>query len=313
MFATNTEVAGNLRASVQAQGGVSAFVLPIPTGLIVRNFSHALTNLPLGFYYYQVSAFNDFGETPACPEAFYQVVASSVGIALNWLPVIGATGYRVYGRTSGATKTLLATVTGGLTCLFQDPTTVISPATPPNGMLPTQNTTGHLIVEAGYAKLFVRVAPAASDLVSVHAALAATAANLFPGPTTNPPIIRNLVVDFSAGWDGGDVTVIGTDQFSDAPVTEVFIAVPLTTVVGVKIFRTVFSITKGTIGTTGTASVGVGDKLGIQGKLVDTLSALSFVDNAAEPATLDATYNGYLPTTLPNGAASYALLANVKE
>lgn len=111
-----------------------------------------------------------------------------------------------------------------------------------------------------------------------------------------------------AGFGGA-----GLDQFSDAPVTEVFVAVPATTVVGVKIYRTIFSITKGAVGTTGSASVGVGGKLGIQGKLLNTADAILFANNVPEAVTLDATYNGYVPTTAPNGAVNFKLLANVKE
>lgn len=314
MITTNLDIGGNLRGSVQAQGGASIFALPTPTGLAV-GVGSGNSNLPQILYYYQVSAFNDFGETLASAEVSY-FPPSPIAINANsvtWSPVIGATGYKLYGRSIGASKTLLATLSGVLNSSFNDIDINLLPATLPNGALPTANTTGHLIVAAGYAKLFLLSAPAAANLTGVHAALAATAANLFPGPITNPPIIRNLVVDFSAGWDGGNVTIVGTDQFSDAPVTEVFAAVPATTVVGLKIFRTVFSITKGIIGTAGTASVGVGGKLGIQGKLLNTADALLFANNVIEAATLDATFNGYVPTTAPNGAVNFMLLANVKE
>ncbi len=164
----------------------------------------------------------------------------------------------------------------------------------------------------GFAKVFTVLTPAASDIAAVHAAHLASGANTFPGPITNPDKPRNAVVDFSAGWDGGNVTVNGTDQFN-AVINEVFTAVPATTVVGAKIFKTVTSITKATVGTTGSASVGTGDKLGFAGKLVDAVNAALLVDNAAEGATLDVTNNGFLPTTVPDGLVSYLLLANVKE
>jgi SPP1 family predicted phage head-tail adaptor len=165
-----------------------------------------------------------------------------------------------------------------------------------------------------YTKTFTVMLPAAADLSSVHASVLATAVNAFPGPFTDPDFPRNLQVDLASGWDGGDITIAGTDQF-DAAVIEVFTTGSGVTRVGTKIFKTVTAISKASVGVAAAgATVGVGNKLGVVGRLADTESAILMVNNAAEPATLDDTYDAFTPTvTVPNGSASYALLVNVSE
>ena len=107
-------------------------------------------------------------------------------------------------------------------------------------------------------------APAAKGTTDVHAGFAGNdASNDFPGPFTDPDVPRNLRVDFAAAWDGGNVTVVGVDQFG-AAVTEVFTASAGSTVVGTKIFAGVTSATKGAVGAAAdAASIGTGDKLGL--------------------------------------------------
>lgn len=153
-------------------------------------------------------------------------------------------------------------------------------------------------------------APAAADVDIVHAAVEEGAANAFPGPITNPVVPRNITATFAAGWQGGDITVVGTDQFDQA-LTEVIADTAGSTVAGVKIFKTVTSISKETLaGTTDTVTIGIGDKLGITAKLADT-AGLLFVDNVAEAGTFDKTYNGVLPTTVADAANVYKVLVNV--
>jgi len=89
-------------------------------------------------YGYRVSAINNVGETLAC-----STVSTTSGNAtltssnlnrISWTKVSNATGYNVYGRTSGS-ELLLATVTG----LHYDDTGTATPA----GALPSSNTTGY--------------------------------------------------------------------------------------------------------------------------------------------------------------------------
>jgi hypothetical protein len=149
---------------------------------------------------------------------------------------------------------------------------------------------------------------AAKGTNNVHALHdAATAA--FAGPFTNPDVPRNLRVVKSASWDGGTVTVVGTDQY-DAAVSETFNA-DVETTVGVKIFKTVTSATKSiAAGVAGNgASIGTGDTIGLLVPLADEVGAL-FVGGAAEAVTLDDTYDSFVPTTTPS-ATTYLVLANV--
>lgn len=96
----------------------------------------------------------------------------------------------------------------------------------------------------------------------VHATYGApNAANAYPGPFTNPPTAQRIEVVFSAGWDGGAVTVTGTRTDGTA-VTETFSpgAQPVAATLrvrGVVQFNTVTAAAKATVGTGGTASIGV--------------------------------------------------------
>lgn len=164
---------------------------------------------------------------------------------------------------------------------------------------------------AAFSKIFAVATPAISDLVSVHAALAGTAANMFPGPISNPDKPRNLQVFMATGWDGGDITVTGTDQF-DISTSEIFTTGSNVIRVGSKVFKTVTDISKTTVGASAaTASVGIGDTFGVSGVFVDTTSYMLTAGNAAEPAVLSMTYNSFTPTTLPDGVVSYLLIVNV--
>lgn len=149
----------------------------------------------------------------------------------------------------------------------------------------------------------------AKGTTNVHAAVQESAANAFPGPFTSPTVPRNLRVVFAAGWQGGDVTVLGTDQFDNA-ISEVFTAAAGTTVVGVKIFKTVSAASKGAIaGTTDAASIGTGDKLGVT-PMMSAAQAILFTAGAIEAATVDATVSGFTPTTVPDGAVDYLFVFN---
>jgi hypothetical protein len=147
--------------------------------------------------------------------------------------------------------------------------------------------------------------PAAKGTTDVHAVFPGNnASNNFPGPFSAPGRSRNLRVTFGAGYDGGNVTVNGQDQFGTA-ISETFVANPGATVVGVKVFATVLSATKSAVGANGAgASIGTGDKLGLGNALTNAVGALS-VNGLTEAATFDATYSAVTPTTLPDGARTY--------
>lgn len=88
-------------------------------------------------YYYRVSAINAVGETLASTETSH-VLAGTGGVNVNWGAVSGATGYKIYGRTTGA-ELLMATV-GAVTTWLDDGSVT------PSGVLPASNTTNGLNV-----------------------------------------------------------------------------------------------------------------------------------------------------------------------
>lgn len=100
---------------------------------INATFTSAAGSLAAGTYYYRVSALNATGETDASTETSV-VLASTGGVNINWGKVDGATGYNIYGRTTGA-ELLIATV--GDVATYLDGGTIT-----PTGALPELNTTG---------------------------------------------------------------------------------------------------------------------------------------------------------------------------
>lgn len=113
-------------------------ILPTATTPVNSAFSTATTggSLAAGTYYYRVSATNANGETLASAETSQVVPAgtSTNTVTVNWGAVTGATGYKVYGRTTGA-ELLIASV--GAVTTYVD-TGSITPA----GALPTVSTSG---------------------------------------------------------------------------------------------------------------------------------------------------------------------------
>jgi hypothetical protein len=87
-------------------------------------------------YYYRVSATNANGETLASTETSQVVGASGTAtntVTVNWGAVTGATGYRIYGRSTGA-ELFIAAV--GAVTTYTD-----TGAITPSGALPSANTT----------------------------------------------------------------------------------------------------------------------------------------------------------------------------
>lgn len=163
---------------------------------------------------------------------------------------------------------------------------------------------------AAYAKLFIIEAPDAADVDVVHALIDTTAITNTTTGFTNPDVPRNLTVTKSASWDGGTVTVEGTDQYDNA-ISEVFPDLTDGIEVGEKIFKTV-TASRHSIALAGGNgySIGVGDKLGVVGDIAAAEGVL-LVDGVFEAATVDATYDGFTPTTVPDAAVTYQFTANV--
>lgn len=169
-------------------------------------------------------------------------------------------------------------------------------------------------------KLF-RLFPTPQTSAALHAN---SGTNAFTG-LTNPNIPYNFFVSFTTGWDGGNVTVVGTNQY-DAATTEIIVAVPNTQVAGVKIFKTISSVTKGTVGAsaTATATVTTGNMMGIIDKIADVYGyaimnddgdggdpramATSFAEGV--PA-VDQVYNAISVNGFVDGIAVFACVINV--
>lgn len=149
--------------------------------------------------------------------------------------------------------------------------------------------------------------PAAA--VAVHAQVNHDTARPVITAITSPANPRNVSCAFGAAWDAGDVTITGTDQF-DRVQTEVIADNAGNSVAGVKIFKTITSITWEAAGTDGTLDVVTGDKLGLPLPLKYAWG-IELVAGVAEACTFDATYHAFTPTTVADGGKDYTLLVPV--
>lgn len=155
------------------------------------------------------------------------------------------------------------------------------------------------------------LAPAAKGTNNIAVALAANApGNFVIGASPDKP--RNLRVIMAASWDGGDVTVVGTDQFGQ-PVSEVFATGSGVTRVGTKIFKTVTSATKAAVGATAnTATIGTGDKLGLPVRATQDFGMVGdSTPTAMAPVAIDKTYHGFTPPVVPDGVLNYTVQISI--
>lgn len=71
-------------------------------------------------YFYKVSAINANGESAASTEASVTTTGSTGSVALTWLAVANATGYKIYRGTVTNTENVYYLVSGGSTLAFTD-------------------------------------------------------------------------------------------------------------------------------------------------------------------------------------------------
>jgi len=175
----------NNTAAITAAG-----TLTIPVN---ATFTTGVGTLATATYYYRVTATNAQGETLPSAETSL-AIAGPLGVNVNWTAVTGATGYKVYGRTTGV-ELLIAAVVGGGTVTYLDGGSIT-----PAGALPTANTSGTLVgipVQAELAGSAYNVANNAITIIQ---------AGTLPGVTVNNP-------DPGTGtW----VTTSGADPETDA-------------------------------------------------------------------------------------------------
>ena len=99
-------------------------------------FTAGAGTLAIGTYYYRVTAINANGET--LPSTETSITLGGIGgVNVNWSSVPDATGYKIYGRTTGA-ELLIATV-GDVNTYLDDGSVT------PTGAMPIANTTDTLL------------------------------------------------------------------------------------------------------------------------------------------------------------------------
>lgn len=154
--------------------------------------------------------------------------------------------------------------------------------------------------------------PALGVVDDTHLAVFADdAAAAFPGPFTNPDVPRTIVASFEAAWDGGDITIHGTNQFA-AVTSEVLVANPGGTTVSLNAYATITAAEKNVVPglVHKYVKLGRGDALGIPATTSGSIGILA-VTGVTEAATFNSTYNTVLASvSTPNGARTYSVFVN---
>jgi hypothetical protein len=88
-------------------------------------------SLEAGTYAYEVTAFNANGETPVEGGRSSATVPDGSCVTIQWAPIHGAAGYKVYRGSGGSAASLLKTVPAGQASLLDDGTSVVSGELPP--------------------------------------------------------------------------------------------------------------------------------------------------------------------------------------
>ncbi len=165
----------------------------------------------------------------------------------------------------------------------------------------------------GEMELFL-MTPDAADADVIKANIAGDSATLTYVPTGQPDIPRSITVTFAADWDGGDVSINGTDQF-DALIFEVLESDPGEVAETSRTFKSVTLISKSAVGADAAeADIGTGTKIGIPKQLTiaQPEEMLLLVDGLeANMGTISRTYSYYTPQDAPDGTKVYRLLAPV--
>ncbi|HEY6008493.1 MAG TPA: hypothetical protein VIU40_09250 [Geobacteraceae bacterium] len=166
--------------------------------------------------------------------------------------------------------------------------------------------------DASELQMYKCIPAAKTAADGVHAAVASNAVNAFPGPITQPAEPRVLIADFAASWDGGNITIVGTDQFG-AAATETLASNAGGTRTSTTAFKSITSIAKTAVGATANAvTIGTGDIIGIPYK-TSSVNALLFVDGVSETVSIVGGKDTFTPTTAPNGAKVFKLIFQAKK
>lgn len=121
---------------------------------------------------------------------------------------------------------------------------------------------------------------------AIHAAVQESAAVGSFTSITQPDVPRLLNATFQAGWQGGDITITGTDANGGYQI-EVIADVAGSTVAGTKVFKTVISIEKELVaGTTDTVTIGTSGQANYYSGVFDPVNAASVGLEFATTGTL---------------------------
>jgi hypothetical protein len=161
-----------------------------------------------------------------------------------------------------------------------------------------------------------QIADLPAGAVSILAAKAGNSStSSWTSGITSPTFPRSVQVAFGDGWDGGDITLTGLDQFGRAQ-TEVIADVNATTVEGVKVWKTISRVQKEAVGSaaaTFTLNTGA-TATGLIGLPVPLLWAggMLLADGVAEAADAwSASTHSFVPHTDPDGAVDFTVLVPV--
>lgn len=117
--------------------------LSAPSGIVTTLITGSM---PVGVYYYGITAYNKVGETLLSTIVSFSLVATG-GIRLTWNAVPGAVGYKVYGRATGDYKLIGSTTTAQFDDVVITTPTVAPPITNGTSYTPWNTTPANVNLE----------------------------------------------------------------------------------------------------------------------------------------------------------------------
>lgn len=217
---------------------------------------------------------------------------------------------------ANAAGTTTQTLHGGTTPGFS----AVVLTTDVSGILPAANGGSGVTSVSGTAMMAVHVAPSTASTTDRSAALAANSgSNAFTG-ISSPGSCRELSATFGLGWDGGNVTINGSDCSGVAQTVVLTASAGATVNSGVG-WSTLTSASKATVGASAaTATIGTTTGLGVatQRRAVSNVNPATIV--AVNSTTFDtagiSSTAGFDPivkptTSVPNGSRNFTIMVRL--
>lgn len=137
----------------------------------------------------------------------------------------------------------------------------------------------------------------------------------------NPAMPATLIVNFGAGWDGGNVQVSGFDQFGRAR-SEIFVPA-VGDVSGTVPFATILAASKAAVGVSAAvATIEGGRRIAIAGQIISAVGVQEIINNNAggpdvfdgtPPITVDLVENTIEPASPPDGISTYRFMVGITD